>query len=725
LGPPTSNFDSVPAAQNQSGLQNNNEDLPENLQIILKDLISQCEKEDDWVRKYQIKTWKKNEQFWHGNQYIFWSENNQSWMNPANSPEFTEGGRDESPFYDFVINVYKAHGEAIIAALSAQVPAVRFPPDDADNDDDLITSKTYAKISDLILRHNKIKQVILQALFTLWNQGIVAAYHAPKADKAFGKTLIPQYQDMPYCETCEVAGEPDNPDCPTCGEPIIQKAIVSDFKETPKSRIIIDVLGPLNVKVPYYAKKQADFGYLIYGLDQPVALLKNLYPHIADKIGPDRRDDDYERIARSPATYNRDEDNTNLATLKRSWLRPWQFDGLPDSLSMEREQLKKKFPDGAYVGLIGDVYAEARNEDMDKYWTVGKGALSEFIHSDPWGAPLITVQELRNVLVNLTQETIEHGIPSSFADTEVLDFETFSQHEARPGMVYPVKAKPGQKISDGFYEGARATLSKEVSGFMAQCDKDGQFVAGSFPSIYGGPADGKSRTAAEYDMSRQMALQRLSISWSYVIAWFVPMIERCVKLFVETMTEDEKFVKQENGNYINVWIRRAEMTGKVGEVEAEGGENFPVSTAQKQALLLKLLELHNEFLDTAIFDPENRRLIADTLAYPDIFIPGEDQRIKQARETQRILAGIPVPVNPAVDEHAIHIETLKNFMVSQQGLEIEETNPEGYQALTTHLAEHEQIEQQKMMAQAAAAASQGSPGQKVGPPGQKGQNNGA
>src|ERR1035441_9752080 len=140
----------------------NGHNLPKNLQECLKLLIDKYEKEDSWVRKQQLKLWKKNEEFWHGIQFVFWSESSQDWISPSvynwfNQEEGREGA--EGPFYDFVINIYKAHGEAIIAALSAQVPTVRFPPDDAEDDDDLLTSKTYAKIADLIQRHNQVKEI--------------------------------------------------------------------------------------------------------------------------------------------------------------------------------------------------------------------------------------------------------------------------------------------------------------------------------------------------------------------------------------------------------------------------------------------------------------------------------------------------------------------------------------------------------------------------------------
>src|SRR6267154_6335274 len=184
----------------------NNEKLDEELVSCLKWLVKKYEDEDSFVRKQQIKLWKKNDEFWHSVQYIFWSESKQDWTSAADFNFIQpEEGREEvqGPFYDYVVNIYKAHGESIISALSAQIPAVRFPPDDADDEDDLTTSKTYDKIADLIQRHNKAKLVLLRALFMLWNQGTVYAYHAPKADKGFGMMMVPSYKKGLSCENCQ------------------------------------------------------------------------------------------------------------------------------------------------------------------------------------------------------------------------------------------------------------------------------------------------------------------------------------------------------------------------------------------------------------------------------------------------------------------------------------------------------------------------------------------
>ena len=536
----------------------------------------------------------------------------------------------------------------------------------------------------MIARHNNSKILILRALFTLCNQGLVCAYHAPKSDKMFGETEIPEYDK----------DEENNP-------------VITGTVKRPKTRTVIELYGPLNVKVPYYIENQNEAGYLMCKKDHAIALLKHLYPHVADKIENDQTDiGQYERMARTPSAFSswsRIDENMNLRTLNRVWFRPWVFDGMPETKARERDKFKKLFPDGCYCAFIGKTYVESRNEELDKYWTIGQCGLSRNIHSDPYLQPLIPVQEMTNVLANLTMETIEQGIPSTFADTETLNFNAYSRHEARPGMVYPMKVKAGTRASDKFYEQGRATLSKEVQFFQDTLEKAGQFVVGAFPSVYGGPTASSSRTAAEYNMSRQMALQRLGILWTFLTLWWCRVIEKSVRLFIEAMTEDERFVLPGEGkgdtNYVNVWIRRSESLGKVGEVEPEGAENFPVSTPQKQELLMRLLGMNNEFLSAAIFDPENRHLVADTLAYPDIYIPGEDQRVKQAREIQDILKGLPVMPEPEVDDDAIHIATVKNWAVGQTGLDCKMTNPQGYMMVIQHLREHEQFLQMKTMQQ--------------------------
>jgi hypothetical protein len=687
--------------------------------VALLELFLRCEREDSEVRKRQLRLWKRNDKFWHGIQQICWSEAQQDWLAPSDMPanqwsdqmEFTESE------YDYVVNIYKAHGESIIAALSAQVPVVRFPPDDADNEEDLIAASAYNKIADLLAKHNNAKLIQLQALLCLWNEGLVAGYHYNETSPEYGKVQSSTFKTEGKCATCGYTGEvpPEQLDpgesaeaggeeevqpvqvhCPECQEKLELNHVLDGTLEVDKSRTKIDIFGPLNVKIPYYARTQKECGYLILYQEVSRGKVIEMFEDLLDDDATMHGDDAYERAARTPSSYTgitNFENNQDLITLRRAWLRPCEYYELGASKKEEIDELKKLYPEGVMVTLVGQTILDKRPENLDKHWTIGKATLSRFIHSDAMGQPLIPIQEMTNTLANLTEETIEHGIPTSYADQATLDFESYGRMPQRPGMIVPVTRTPGEKIDDSFYTGERATLSKEVGLQGAYLEKMGQFVTGSFPSIYGG--DAKSRTASEYSQSRQMALQRLSITWTFFNFWWAQLTGKAAKLYVEGMIADEKFTKKVDGNYVTVWIRRAELTGKIGDVEPEGDDSFPISTAAKQALLMKLIELQNPFLDEALYDVSNRPIIATALGFPEIHIPGEAQRMKQAIEIQRLNKGENVVPRQFVDDHQIHVDVCKAYLASLEGQELERTNPAAYELIYEHLTIHMQMMMQE------------------------------
>ena len=70
--------------------------------------------------------------------------------------------------------------------------------------------------------------------------------------------------------------------------------------DTPKNRECLEVYGPLNVKIPVWCKDQFSTPYLILETDEHVALLKEIYPEIADKIRASSYPDTWEKEARVP-----------------------------------------------------------------------------------------------------------------------------------------------------------------------------------------------------------------------------------------------------------------------------------------------------------------------------------------------------------------------------------------------------------------------------------------
>jgi hypothetical protein len=462
-----------------------------------------------------------------------------------------------------------------------------------------------------------------------------------------------------------------------------------------------EIYGPLFVKVPYYAVTQEDCGYCVLYLEQSkdtiissLAVDENgkLDRELADKIRNSIMVN-ADRFTKSEFSYpsGPEVENKGLSTIVQVWLRPSAFFRCEDL--GKAEKFRKKFPNGAKIVFVGrdKNFVAAYDENMDERWTFGQAGLSTYIHADAWGQPLIPVQELRNQFDNLFVDTFEHGMPSTFADSEVLDFDAYGKFEALPSYMFKAKAPPGKTLAECFYTEQKASVPRESISYKAGLDKDAQFVVGSFPSLYGGPSEGKSRTFSEYNASRQQALQRLQISWIFSCDFYRRDMEQMVRMYAGMMVQDESFVKVENNNYINVWIRKSQMEGKIGGVESEASDAFPMSLQQKQAFLTKMIELNNPNINAALYAPENREILQDEFAMNEFNMPGAHQITKQVAETQEMLRTEQIVlIDPEVDDDLVHITALKNAMVSPMGLEVKKTKPQIWALWLMHLQLHQQ-----------------------------------
>jgi hypothetical protein len=736
--------------------------IPEKIKKALEDILRECKREDFEIYKAQIKEWKKLEEYWHGVQYLFWSERDQTWLstediNTRKSHFLEDDDEGNGPYYDYVLNIYRAHGEAIISALSAQLPTLRWVPDDADDSLDLLTARTKSKIGDLVQRHNNAAMIYLKGMFFLWNGGIVASYRYKDADLKYGTYTVPAYgmEERPtskkVCPTCgyeQEAGDAAVPDsmggdggvnperdvqalasspvglqeyaapatniCPQCGsemkeeEGSEQVPVQTGTKVLSKTRVKLRTFGPLSFKIPYHATNQDECDYLLLFLDSSKSNIKaTLQPDFKESELTKTIDSDtiesVNRFSRTGYLYPDDPgmNTRDLSTITQAWFRPSRYWLIDDE--KVRIDLFKRYPSGVHCTFVGKLdtlvdndVTQPEDESLDKKWEIGQAGLSTYIHSDPIGKPLISVNDMENQLANLTMDTIDHSNPASFAEADVLNFDQYGKTESAPGYMYKAKAKQGQPLAASFHTLQRTTLSKEVPMFKNQLDQAGQFLVGSFPSIYGGPSEGKSRTFSEYQQSRAMALQRLMIVQKYAVDWWKRTVGGAVDIYAETVVEDQKFAQFQDGKYVNVWIRQSELLGKTGGVESESSESFPVSSIQKNALLMKFIELNNPFINSALYTPENARNLQDNLALNEFKIPGEAQRYKQAMEIDELSNSQPidmmnpsVPIDPDVDDHAVHIATIKSLLVDPIGLDMKKTNPAGYLNCILHMKLHQ------------------------------------
>jgi hypothetical protein len=737
--------------------------------------------EDQAVRERQILEWRRLKFLWEGISNIYYSAVAHDWRV---WDQMQDDDSSDQDFYDKRINVFKAYLESIIAALSVVVPPIKCFPDDADNALDLSTAKAGDKIGELIYRHNDAPILWLHALFVLVTEGMVACYNYTDSDEEYGTYTKETYgevtedHELTICPNCkfvmddeivnptestkpEVDEVPiEMPDlsgdeellagleqefgmapemlesqlqqmdvCPSCKQmvkPIVETDSVITLKITnttqePKTRVKMGVYGGLNVKVPNYAKTQAQVPMLEFAEEINYVCAIEEFDHldigkikkeITEKIkgNAGRVDDEWEQWGRLSPQY-RGEFPENVVTRRCIWIRPMAFNCLETS---KANALKKKFPDGLKVIMINDQFGCAFVEKFDEHWTLIKNPLSDYLHFTPLGESVTSIQEITNDLISLVIQTIEHGIGQTFADPAVLNFKAYQESEAIPGGVYPATPKSGKSVGDAFHEVKTATLSQEVLPFAQNVQQMGQLASGALPSLFGGSIEG-SETASQYSMSRAQALQRLQNQWKMLCIWWKTCMGKAINQYIGEVQADERDVqRKKDGSFINVIIRKAELAGSIGKVELEANENLPITWSQQKDTIMQLLQSSSPMIQQFIMAPENLDVVREAIGLNNFFIPGEDDRNKQYEEINLLLNSKPmpnpidpmmaqemmamgqpvevevssIPVDEFVDNHVVQYEICRSWLISEAGRLAKVENPDGYKNVLLHAKEH-------------------------------------
>ncbi len=699
------------------------QEISEELQIALKTIIDQFDKEDRVTRDRQIRLWKKLNYYWNGITNIWYSEVAHDWRIFDSLEDYDEKR----------INVFRAYLESIIAALSSTVPSIKCKPDDADNINDVLTAKGGTKIAELVYDHIDAPLLWCKALFVYCTQGMIAAYNYTVEDAAFGSVDVAKYEDKEesitnsVCPNCGTQmNDTDEYDssftdhmlCDECNQLVLPQQQTSSVTVTrltgvikqPKARQMIEVNGGLYVKVPNWARSQKDIPYLAYCYETHYSNIYSRFPDLRGKIDTTTSsNDDYDRWGRLSPQYNEDYPN-DTPTVRNWWLRPSAFEIITDEHI--RHQLYKKFPNGCKSTWINEIFAASTDENLDDHWTLTFNPLSEYVHFDPLGLLLTSVQEITNDLISLELQTIQHGIPQTFADPSVLNFDSYRNTEATPGAIYPARAKGGKTLAEGFYTVSTATLSREVEPFANQIQELAQFVSGALPSLFGGTQPGSSRTAAQYSMSRNQALQRLQTSWKMINFWWKNTFAKVIPAYIKTMLEDERLVKEGPGDsFINVMIKKSELDGKIGSISIDSADEIPHSWGQVKDTIMQLIQTNNPQILEAIGSPDNLQVLSDSIGLSGFNLPGEDDREKQFEEIQLLLKSDPIqgPPNPMtgqsepmpsimpelnIDNHKIEADICREWLVSEVGRQAKVENKKGYDNVALHLNIHIQMLQQ-------------------------------
>lgn len=197
-------------------------------------------------------------------------------------------------------------------------------------------------------------------------------------------------------------------------------------------------------------------------------------------------------------------------------------------------------------------------------------------------------------------------------------------------------------------------------------------------------------------------------------------------MYIREVKDDEKSVrKDEFGNFVNVFIRKAELEGRIGSIELEANENLPITWNQQKDAIMELFKMNSDPITQMLMTPENIPYIKEAVGLSEFSVPGEDDRQKQYEEIQQLIVSEPIEIPPDpmmmmqsqqmgmpppepqrvpsvepdfdVDNHVLEADICKRWLVGPAGRLCKLENPAGYENVLLHMKLHKDMDMQSQM----------------------------
>lgn len=542
----------------------------------------------------------------------------------------------------------------------------------------------------------------------------------------------------------EAEPQPGGMSCPQCGYGMsdadfvpgetAQVPVISGYKQVPEGFEKMSVYGLLNLKMMPYVQSFNETGYLQLVEDVHEGAIRAAYFGQQQEIGSNSGEamgsnsmsasetDTYEKVGRmrlydAPSPYSglRSAPTTSYLTYKRVWMRRWYLMGHPDPIM--RVKLFNMFPSGAYVAFAGEKFLEARDEDVDDYWTICSAMPSYGIYPEAVGSSTIPLQKQINDAANIVAEHLDFGsAPPVFYDAEFISGEGLRNQKMRPGNFYPIVRNRGgmaRSIKELMHQ-PDIKIDANIYGYGRSLIELVQVVSGVVPSMFGGELKGND-TLGAYQQSRDQAIGKFQIFWAAVKQHHADAMRQGVECFRRNRTGDaEKVILGKSNEFTSKYIQLSDMRGNI-HAEPEADEDFPQTWNEIRANFAALMESNPEAANLIMSEPANLALYKKYLGSPSIVFSAEANREKQFREIDELSMAAPIPVpdmmgapdpmtgQPPVkwmptvmpdvhgDDHVTHIKSIMEWVVDPEGgIIAKKENPEGYANTMAHLIAHKE-----------------------------------
>lgn len=523
--------------------------------------------------------------------------------------------------------------------------------------------------------------------------------------------------------------------CPKCGTPLGPDSLVqpdempslvpSETVNYANGACEIDLLNPACVTAQVNLKNIDNLPWLIKETEEDKGSLVQAYPELRDKVYSDQYYVDpsaaasagrwTREVLTSPSGYMVPRTKARwLHTLV--WITPACFEYLPsDRNGQMRDWLTMQFPDGFKVPMVngelmlgkgdpntpGYIPPRITNERLASVWAACKPKPSEMLYCDPYFECMIQSQDCVNDSVSMVIEQSERSNPFVIADPEVLDPNMLRQYNNIPGEFKFAKAGSVSSLDKAFFRVPAAEMNPVLINFIDKYIAWCREITGITPAIFGGADEGGQKTARQYEIMRNQALQKLNIPWG-----------QCKSFWARTRENGIYQVAKYSGGRLH----SANQQGAIQMTEIEGvwellqggwfiqcEESMPTTIGQRKDFFMNALTMPPEAqAKIGLDEPDNIVKLQEAVGMSDWDTPGYKQvirlhdiigQLKGAQPNPGLpgppdpmtgAPGPPAPPTPSIPfdsflfEPPLALKVVRNWLLSDAGEAARLSMPAGY-----------------------------------------------
>jgi hypothetical protein len=683
--------------------------------IVKNDISGDVEPEKLW----QFRMARKNDLYWRQLQYVspHLFEGGLADFSAIGSPLAGKDSDTGSGLYDYVQNIYRGYGRKFIAVLGQRSPNVVAVPDNPDDEQSMKATRMANTAAAILRAQWDADQRNLELMMHLWKSGTTFAYTPWIVDgKKYGTSQEPKIEvrEVPVGEAsyaCIQCGEktPESEAqataaCPSCGRPFspedrqdaetVSVPEVTGTAQYENGAVEFHLYNIMFVSCPFFVTGIEDTPWLTLEYEEYKGRLMQAFPKLRedspDSIGGDS--------AGGIGTVTRDSASSPMGVptphrgsrlnYKRAWLKTEMYESVKDEA--KRKMLYENFPEGMKATLVQGKVVALENERLSDVWSCCKPETSEYLFADPIGQDLVPIQDLVNdVGINIPAETIERGLPITFADSRVIDVEQWNSKQSMPAEVMPVMPATGEDVASSFWQTQPARFSDQAIPWLQGVLTEAIKGVGVVPEIFGASI---APTARQAEINKNAALMQLGTTWLYVRKFWEKTYENGVKMMARFGSGTATSAQKNASGYQAMVLNLSELQDSGWHFEAE--ESIPMTWGQQRDLLMFMMEKPLPVLQAFGFThPLNVDKNKSLLGMTGYYTPGVDQvektmeairKLSQAAPIQKLGPdGLPdiqpsIPPDQFEDDHALAAQTVQAYCNSSAGRQLRESSPDGY-----------------------------------------------